>query len=104
MWSGLHDGSTTGYHTYKNHGFGVAFNVNDDLSVSYGEYQTRKAGYSHNSDSTGEATRVVEVTSWQAAYTMGGASFRVADVKADNVLFTEGKNESATIVSMSLAF
>jgi len=105
MWSGLTDGTNdAGYHTYKNHGFGVAFNVNDDLSVSYGEYQSRKAGYDGSQDATGEANRVVEVTSWQAAYTMGGASFRVADVKADNVLFSAGANQAATIVSMSLAF
>jgi len=72
MWSGLHDGTQTGYHTYKNHGFGVAFNVSDDLSVSYGEYQSRKAGYATNeTQATGEEGRVVEVTSWQAAYTMG---------------------------------
>jgi len=107
MWSGSYDGSEAAstYHSYKNHGFGVAFNVNDDLSVSYGEYQSRKAGYeSDMAQSTGDAGRVVEVTSWQAAYTMGGASFRVADVKADNVLFSAGDNQSATIVSMGLAF
>jgi len=106
MWSALYDGDETNqdYHTYKNHAFGVAFNVNDDLSVSYGEYQTRKAGVEGSAAHTGETTRVVEVTSWQAAYTMGGASFRVADVKADNVLFSAGDNQSATVISMSLAF
>jgi hypothetical protein len=106
MWSGLYDGTEAAgtYHSYKNHGFGVAFNVNDDFSLSYGEYQSRKAGYESDVAQTGESTRVVEVTSWQAAYTMGGASFRIADVKADNVLFAEGDNQTATIVSMGLAF
>jgi len=106
MWSAMYDGNETGtgYHTYKNHGFGVAFNVNDDFSVSYGSYETRKAGYNNSEAQSEENTRLVEVTSWQAAYTMGGASFRVADVKADNVLFTAGDNQNATIVSMGLAF
>jgi len=107
MWSGIYDGNditSTAYHSYKNHGFGVAFNVNDDFSVSYGEYQTRKAGYNQTNVQSDEASRVVEVTSWQAAYTMGGASFRLADVKADNVLFTDADDQSATIVSMGLAF
>jgi hypothetical protein len=107
MWSGLYDGTDTAatYHSYKNHGFGVAFNVNDDFSVSYGEYQSRKAGYTtSNAQATAEDGRVVEVTSWQAAYTMGGASFRVADVKADNVLFVAAADQSATIVSLGLAF
>jgi len=108
MWSGMYDGVESGtgsYHSYKNHGFGVAFNVNDDLSVSYGEYQSRKAGYTNsNVQATNDSSRVVEVTSWQAAYTMGGASFRIADVKADNVLFSAGANQEATIVSLGLAF
>jgi len=107
MWSGSYNGSEAAsvYHSYKNHGFGIAFNVNDDLSVSYGEYQSRKAGYESTiAQATGESGRVVEVTSWQAAYTLGGASFRIADVKADNVLFSADADQSATIVSMGLAF
>jgi len=108
MWSGLYTGASEGgantYHTYKNHGFGVAFNVSDDLSVSYGEYQSRKAGYNNSNVQSEEASRVVEVTSWQAAYTMGGASFRIADVKADNVLWAADADQSATVVSMGLAF
>jgi len=104
MWSGLYSGVQTGVHSYKNHGFGIAFNVNDDFSVSYGEYQSRKAGYDNSTDVGAEDTRVVEVQSWQAAYTMGGASIRVADVKADNVLFSAADNQSATIVSLGLAF
>ena len=103
MWSGLYDGNEASgaMHSYKNHGFGVAFNVNDDLSVSYGEYQSRKAGY--NNDVV-DGVRVVEVNSWQAAYTLGGASFRVADVKSDNTLWVDADDFSATIVSMGLAF
>jgi len=108
MWSGLYTGveytSGTGYHSYKNHGFGIAFNVSDDLSVSYGEYQSRKAGYNNSNTQSGEQTRVVEVNSWQAAYTMGGASFRVADVKVENALWTSTSDTSATVVSLGLAF
>jgi hypothetical protein len=106
MVSGEYDGDETGsdYHSYKNHGFGIAFNVNDDLSVSYGEYTSRKAGYTNSNVQGEEASRLVEVTSWQAAYTMGGASFRIADVKADNAGFTVADNQKATVVSLGLAF
>jgi len=106
MWSALYDGDETNedYHTYKNHGFGIAFNVNDDLSVSYGEYNSMPAGWNKQDAQDNSAGRVVTVTSWQAAYTMGGASFRIADVKADNAGFTAGNNERATIVSLGLAF
>jgi len=107
MWSGLYTGAETTaavYTSYKNHGFGVAFNVNDDFSVSYGEYTSRKAGYTQATVQGGEQTRRVEVTSWQAAYTMGGASFRVADVSVDNALWSSTADTTATIVSMGLAF
>merc|ERR1712096_159243 len=51
MVSGMYDGDETTAdksHTYKNTGFGIAFNVNDDFSVSYGEYKSRKTGYAHS--------------------------------------------------------
>ena len=104
MVSGLYDGTQTGVHSYKNTGFGIAFNVNDDFSVSYGQYDSRKAGYNDDSDVGGPEDRIIEVESWQAAYTMGGASFRVADVKVDNALFAKASDLNATIVSLSLAF
>jgi hypothetical protein len=93
------------YHTYKNHAFGIAFNVNDDLSVSYGEHTSRKAGYNNSAAQSGApGSRLVEVSSWQAAYTMGGASFRLADVNVSNNLFSAGSERSATVVSLGLAF
>ena len=106
MWAGFYDGDETNsdYHTYKSHGFGIAFNVNDDLSVSYGEYQSKKAGIKKsNARDNSDATNIT-VSSWQASYTMGGASISIADVKADNAAFTAGNNETATIVSLGLAF
>jgi len=98
------ESSLTTYHSYKNSAFGIAFNINDDLSVSYGEYKTRKAGYANDSVQSGEATRVVEVASWQVAYTMGGASMRLADVHVDNNLFSANDDRDATVVSLGLAF
>jgi hypothetical protein len=96
--------SSEGYNAYKSHAFGVALNVNDDLSISYGQHESRKAGYTVARVQTAENTRRVEVESWQIAYTMGGASFRLADSTVDNAAFTGGKQESATTVSLGLAF
>jgi len=106
MWSIMYDGDETNqdFHTYKNHGFGIAFNVNDDFSVSYGHYKSRKAFVEGSKAYIGEEDRVVEVSSWQAAYTMGGASIRVADVKAENAGFSSANDQTATIVSLGLAF
>ena len=104
MASGMYNGAQTGVSGYKNTGFGVAFNVNDDLSVSYGKYDTRKAAYNDDSDVGGPEDRIIEVSSWQAAYTMGGASIRLAEVEGDNLGFSAGNNKDATVISVSLAF
>jgi len=109
QWSAEYSGeesSATAYNTYKAHAYGVAFNVNDDLSVSYGKWESRKAAYNNSNVQGTEASRRVTVDSWQIAYTMGGASLRVADVKADNALFNSAASGdvSATVVSLGLAF
>jgi len=105
MTSGLYSGEesdTTVYHTYKNQAYGVAFNVNDDLSISYGEYTTRQVGYHSSEIQT--AANEIGLSSWQIAYTMGGASFRVADTTGSNILHRQGENRSTTTVSLGLAF
>jgi len=112
QWSAVYTGVddkvgtiVAAYHTYKNTAFGIAFNVNDDLSISYGEHKSRKAGYNNSAAQTGApGSRQVDVSSWQAAYTMGGASFRIADVKVDNNLFSADDDRTATVVSLGLAF
>jgi len=108
MWAGEYTGqndATAQYNFYKAHGFGIAFNINDNLSVSYGEHQNYKAGYTVDVAQDGApGDRRVLVDSVQVAYTMGGASIRVADINADNVDFSAGNNQTATVVSMGLAF
>jgi len=104
--SGISTGTKTagaGSDWYKNSAFGVAFNVNDDLSISYGER------YSQNGDHNPNDTESVhmEITSLQVAYTMGGASIRVADLDVDNADYQAGTTDydkEATVVSVSLAF
>jgi len=108
MVSGLYNGDETSdatYNTYKNAGFGIAFNINDDFSVSYGEYSTRKTGVLNDEVSVGgPGDRKVEVSSFQAAYTMGGATISLAEVAADNAGFSDTNDQKATIVSLGLAF
>jgi len=109
QWSAEYSGeesSATAYNTYKAHAYGVAFNVNDDLSVSYGKWESRKSGYNNSNVQKNESTRKVIVDSWQIAYTMGGASLRIADVKADNAHFNSAAagDTNATVVSLGLAF
>ena len=92
---------------YKSHMYGVAFNVNDDLAISYGYHDSRMEGVTTRDTSLNiEENRYVEVESWQVSYTMGGASLRVADVEAKNVGFTNAASadREATIISLGLAF
>ena len=92
---------------YKSHMYGVAFNVNDDLAFSYGYHDTRMEGLTTRDTSKMiEDNRSVEVSSWQASYTLGGASVRIADVKAKNVGWSnaEQADRTATVVSVGLAF
>jgi len=103
--SGITTGKTvtkTDNDWYKNHMYGIAFNVNDDLSVSYGNHKS-KTGYVQLEDSPSVET---QVTSWQVAYTMGGASFRYADSDVDNGSYQTGTafDKEARILSVSLAF
>jgi hypothetical protein len=97
---------TADYNTYKNHAYGIAFNINDDLSISYGKMDSRKVGYTHSSVPGKEDSRFMEINSVQIAYTVGGASSRVAETSGDNVGFGTSANDdtSATVVSLGLAF
>jgi len=111
QWSGDYTGADDGalgdttsvVNLYKAVAYGVAFNVSDDLSLSYGSWEAQKAGYSSTATNHSGINRI-EITSLQAAYTMGGASFRIADTNADNVAWSNGDNRSATTISLGLAF
>jgi hypothetical protein len=66
---------------YKNQAFGVSFNVSDNLSISYGEFESvRKM--------IGSGTTIKSVTaetqSFQIAYTMGGMSLKLAESELTN--------------------
>ena len=87
---------------YKNNMWGVAFNINDNLSVSYGFHDSQQ-GFVNETD---QASVLSEVESFQIAYTMGGASIRIAEVEADNIKYQTGTafDKDATVISVSLAF
>jgi hypothetical protein len=60
-------------------------------------------GYNHvESDQTG-GTLTAEATSYQAAYTMGGATFRVSEVDIENRNYASS-DINGTVLSMGLAF
>jgi len=82
---------------YINEGYGVVFAVNDDLSLSYGNYE---------SEQQGTTKTTTEATSIQIAYSAGGLSVRVAESSVDNKNYSTGtaNQRDATTLSVALAF
>jgi outer membrane protein OmpU len=77
--------------------YGIAFNVNENLSISYSINDNEKMNAS--------AAHVTEESKgYQAAYSMGSASVRVAFNEADNVGGVTAAKAENTEISLSLAF
>lgn len=95
---------------YANTSWGVSFNVNDNLSVSYAEFSSQKnyvgKEVGANDDSSGNTEQQIDADSIQLAYTMGGASIKIADTDVNNAKYvTDGTGDvKGTSVMLSLAF
>ena len=74
--------------------YSVAFNVNENLSISYGEHNTEKEG----------STADQEAESIQASYSMGGMSINIKDSEMTNVANTASTNHDTTEVLVTFAF
>lgn len=90
-------GTTTTVMYYDNVNWGVAFNVNDNLSVSYAEFESDEV-----LNSTGGQT--LEIDSFQLAYNMGGATLKVAESSVKDADYTAGAEVDTTLIAVSLAF
>jgi len=97
QWSEEDLGTASNELSYENTGYGITFAVNDDLSIGYNHYES-------DQDSTTDVT--AEASSFQIAYSMGGASIRVAEASSDNNKYQTAAmyDNDATTVSVSLAF
>jgi hypothetical protein len=97
QWSEVDLGKSSGATKYDNAGYGITFNVNDDLSIGYNYYESEQSNTTNNK---------LEATSLQVAYTMGGASIRLAEAEVDNASYSTaaGNDIKATTLSVSLAF
>jgi len=99
QWSEQDLGLSSGIDKYENVGYGVTFQVNDDLSIGYNNYESEQT-------TIGGAAVTAEATSFQLAYTMGGASIRLAEASVDDSKYQTGAayDRDATTLSVSLAF
>jgi len=87
---------------YKNNFYGIAFNINDDLSISYGNHESEKGFVNPGNTETVH----MDIDSYQIAYSMGGASFRYATTDVNNGSYqtTNDFDKDARVISVSLAF
>jgi len=99
QWSEEDLGLSSGVDKYTNDGYGITFQINDDLSVGYNHYESEQTNI-------GGAATSAEASSVQLAYTMGGASIRIAEADIDNLKYQTGASNQrdATTLSISLAF
>ena len=97
QWSEEDMGRSTNEKIYENDGYGITFSVNDDLSIGYNHYESVQ---------TSGTNTTAEATSIQIAYTVGGASIRLAESSADNMKYNTAAmyDRDATTLSVSLAF
>jgi hypothetical protein len=84
---------------YDNESFGVAFNINDNLSISYAELESTKK-------LTGSPKILSVAESLQIAYTLGGAAIKFADTEVSNSAYSTAASADVEgmTVAVSLAF
>ena len=92
------DLNTGGTDMYENNMYGVSFSINDDLSVSYGRSESERSGSASDTETV--------IDSFQAAYSMGGATIKFAETQVDNHSYTPGTgaDRGGTTLALTLAF
>jgi len=90
----------TAIDSYENDAFGISFSLNDDLSLSYGIHQSTQENGQEGSSVE------LETRSIQAAYSMGGATVKVARSNVDNANYATGAagDYGVNTLALTLAF
>ena len=88
--------ATTDAIFYKDTIIGVAYAINDDLSISYNTYESQR----HNSDA---ANLRQESDAISIGYAIGGMSIGFTEASTDNAAYATGTDDTRT-VSVKVAF
>ena len=83
---------------YTSNKMSAAYAVNDNFSISY------EVEKSERELITNAAQYDIDARGIQAAYTMGGMSLAVSNVKIDNVGYANGKDVEQTLFAITMAF
>jgi len=88
---------------YDNEAFGISFNINDNLSISYGEFESKR-----HKVGSGQTNKTVigNTESFQVAYTMGGMSLKLAESSVTNASYStaSANDHDGRTIALSLAF
>jgi len=89
--------ATTAEH-YENQAYGISFQVNDNLSLSYGKHDSEQYDFADNTE--------VSAESIQVAYSMGGATIKMAESQVDNASYSTAaaNDKEARTIALTLAF
>jgi hypothetical protein len=96
--TGALEGNPNAVRQYKNTKASVAYNVNDNLSVSYEQEKSNRELIVQTTENDIKAQAV------QAAYTMGGMTLSVSVGSTDNVGYALDNDVTQTLFAMSMAF
>jgi len=79
---------------YENDAYGISYSINDDLSISYGVHESQ----------TNATNLTLKSSSIQLAYSIGGASIKIAENEVDNQNYVSGTNREGRTIALTLAF
>ena len=89
--------SIAGAEGYDSSNMAISFQVNDDLAISYSDFESIAEG-NNNTDVT------MELDAINISYSMGAMSIRLQDTDVSNANYTTGTDEEHTELNISLAF
>jgi len=83
----------------------IAFNVNDNVSISYTEAEDTYDAQDHNSSGTATADVDMDSEALQVSYSMGGMSIKAYQMETTNPGYdSDATKHTATEISIGLAF
>ena len=84
---------------YKDEVIGIAYAINDELSISYNSYRSEKHTGSSGGQNIEQETDAINV-----GYTMGGMTIGLQDASTDNANFTKNAKDDTRTLGISVAF
>jgi hypothetical protein len=92
---------------YENKFYGIQFDVNDNLSVSYNNdesEQNTRANVAVGATAGTKTVIAMEQESVQLAYTVAGATIGISQADVTNADYTTSKEENQTVISLGISF